>query len=526
MQSRRTVLKATGVALAGISINGAKAAASSGSALAANKMQSAKQMSEFGFMSAGELLELLASKAVSSVELTRYFIDRIETYDKDINAVVVRDFERALSVAKEADRALAKGASPGALHGLPMTVKESYNIAGLKTTWGFAPWKDMVAREDALVVRRYKEAGAVILGKTNVPPMLGDYQSTNEIYGQTNNPWNLERTPGGSSGGSAAALAAGMTGLESGSDIGGSLRNPAHYCGVYGHKPTWNIISMAGHAPPVVQTSREVDVAVVGPMARDPQDLKLALDLTVGPHELKNPGWKIDLPQPRAKRLQDMRVAFWHNDEAAPVTEEIEGRSRQIMALLAKAGATVSDTARPDIDQQSAAFTYLNLMQAVNASGVPESVFAQNVEAAQAFAEDDMSVSALFARASVQSHNDWVNFDVHRNQVRYAWRDFFSDWDLLVCPISNTTAFPHDHGPMDGRLVDVDGVQRPYFDASFWAGMVSLPGLPGTVFPTGPGKDGLPIGLQAISAEFHDYTTIEFARLIQQEIGGFVPPSL
>ena len=483
-------------------------------------------MTEPGFQSATMLVNNLINKTISSVELTQYFIDRIQRYDKHLNAVVVRDFERALEAAKQADAALAKGQVLGPLHGLPVTVKESYNIAGLKTTWGFPPWKDMVMSSDAWVVQRYKQAGAVVMGKTNVPPMLADYQSTNEIYGQTNNPWDLERTPGGSSGGGAAALAAGLTGLEAGSDIGGSLRNPAHYCGVYGHKPTWNIVPMAGHAPPVAQLSREVDVAVVGPMARDPMDLKLALDLLVGVHELKARAWRIELPAPRARRVQELRVAFWPTDPAAPVTQEIEQRSRDLMARLEKLGATVSDTARPEVDNSQAAFTYLNLMQAVNASGVPAEVYAQNVAAAEAFAADDMSMPALFARASVQSHNDWVNHDMQRLQIRYAWQKFFQEWDVLVCPISNTTAFPHDHGPMEQRLVDVDGTPRPYFDGSFWAGLVTLPGLPSTVFPTGLAADGLPIGLQAVGAEYDDHTTIEFARLVQSELGAFVPPAL
>ena len=265
------------------------------------------------FESATELAARIRQRTLGSRELTEYFIDRIQRFDradKPINAVVVADFERALAAADAADRALADGCDPEPLHGVPMTIKESYDIAGLPTTWGLPPLRGNVAGSDAAVVKRLRAAGAHFLGKTNVPPMLGDFQANNEIYGRTGNPWDLGRTPGGSSGGSAAALAAGLTALECGSDIGGSVRNPAHYCGVYGHKPTWGVVPATGHALPGMVAPP--DLAVMGPLARSADDLALALAVIGAPEPLDAPGWRLDLPRPAAKasgRVPGGRVA-------------------------------------------------------------------------------------------------------------------------------------------------------------------------------------------------------------------------
>ena len=235
--------------------------------------------SQWSFKTAVELSAALKAKKVSAVELAQDAIGRIERHDGKINAICVRDFERGLDAARAADAAIARGQSRPLL-GIPLTIKESYNIAGLPTTWGFPPQKDFKPHEDALTVARVKDAGGVILGKTNVPVGLADWQSYNEIYGTTNNPFDLGRTPGGSSGGSSAALAAGYGALSLGSDIGGSLRVPAFHCGVYAHKPSFNLAPMRGHtAPPFAPLPNDRDMAVVGPMARGAADLSLLLDV-------------------------------------------------------------------------------------------------------------------------------------------------------------------------------------------------------------------------------------------------------
>ena len=291
------------------------------------------------FSTATELAAAIRQKEVSSLELTDMYIDRIERYDRRINAVVVHDFERGRAAARAADEALARGDDTGPLHGVPMTVKEAYKVTGLPTTWGVPELHHNIAAEDADYVRRLKAAGAVIFGKTNVPLNLGDFQSFNEIYGTTNNPWDLTRTPGGSSGGSSAALAAGLTALEAGSDIGGSIRNPAHFCGIYGHKPTWGIVSDEGHALPGMVAP--TDIAVVGPMARCAEDLALSMDIVAGAGRTDRVGWQLNLPQPTKTRLSDFRVAILTNHPRAPVSAEMADRVQQIGDRLARLGATV-----------------------------------------------------------------------------------------------------------------------------------------------------------------------------------------
>ncbi len=447
-----------------------------------------------GFKSAVELADLIRSKTLSSVELTRHFIDRIERYDAALNAIPVRDFDGALAAAEAADRALARGERLGPLHGLPMTIKESYDIAGLPTTWGNPAWKDNIPKQDSATVARLKRAGAHFMGKTNVPFMLADFQSFNDIYGTTNNPWDLARGPGGSSGGSAAALAAGLTGLDSGSDIGGSIRNPAHFCGVYGHKPTWGIVPSQGQAPP--GAIAVPDLAVVGPMARSAEDLEAAMGIVAGPDVLNAKGWRLELPKPRMKSLSELRVALLRDHEAAPVASEVADRVDRIGQVISRLGGRVSDSARPEFVSAEGHEAYMALLLSITGSR-PE----HNID-----------------------HQTWMRLNNQRTYYRMGWQAFFKDWDVLVCPITATPAFPHDQTEYGARTLEVNGETVPYFQQLFWAGFATVSYLPSTVFPTGLSKDGLPIGLQVIGAEFDDHTTIEFARLMAQEIGGFQPP--
>ncbi|MFT5210045.1 MAG: amidase [Flavobacterium sp.] len=480
-------------------------------------------MTDIAFSSATKLVSDIKSKKMSSLELTEMYIERIERYDGEINAVVVRDFEGARLAAKAADDALAKGEDLGLLHGLPMTIKEAYDLKGYPTTWGIPMLKDNIAQSDSETVQHLRAAGAHFLGKTNVPINLGDFQSFNEIYGTTNNPWDLERTPGGSSGGSAAALAAGLTGLEAGSDIGGSIRNPAHYCGIYGHKPTWGIVSDKGHSPPggIAPT----DIAVVGPMARSAEDLALSLDIAAGANSLDKAGWKLNLPKPKQKKLSDFRVAIWPSDERAPVSKEIADRVQNMGDQLSGWGAKVSDTARPDIDLDASFQIYNSLLWGVMAAGLSEEekAVARAAKAKLGNAEST-DIDALMAIYSVQEHGEWAVHSNNRHNLRIAWNRFFEDWDILLCPQVATTAFPHDHSGYADRTIMVDNEEQDYFKQIFWSGTITVAHLPSTVFPTGPSIDGLPIGLQAVGAEYQDYKTIEFSRLMAQEIGGFVPP--
>ena len=473
------------------------------------------------FSTAVELATAIKNKEVSSLELTDFYIDRVERYDGQINAVVVRDFERGREAARAADAALARGENLGPLHGVPMTIKEAYDIKGLPTTWGIPDHRDNIATRDADSVRRLKGAGAVFFGKTNVPLNLGDFQSFNAIYGTTNNPWDLTRTPGGSSGGSAAALAAGLTGLEAGSDIGGSIRNPAHFCGIYGHKPTWGIVCDEGHALPGMVAP--TDIAVVGPMARSAEDLALAMDIVAGAGRTDRDGWQLQLPRPSKRALSDFKVAILPNHERAPVAAEMADRVRQVADLLAGLGATVSDRVLPDIDFEKSFEAYNSLLWGVMATGLSDTE-KEALRQARASATTDDSMPGTVARFGVQEHGEWLRFNNRRFGLREAWRAFFRDWDILICPQMATDAFPHDHGDYLGRRIKVDNETQDYFQQVFWSGTVTVAHLPSTVFPTGPSKAGLPIGLQAVGGEFNDYTTIEFARLMARELGGFTPP--
>src|SRR5437016_1800210 len=280
-------------------------------------------MDDCAFASATQLANEIRDRHIGCVELLEFYLARAERHNPALNAIVVWQVDQARERARAADAALARGERWGPLHGIPMTVKESFNVAGLPTTFGNPLWRDNIADGNAFLIDRLLQAGAIVFGKTNVPYMLADAQSYNDIYGTTNNPWDPTRSPGGSSGGEAAALAAGLSALGAGSDIAGSLRNPAHYCGVYGHKPSWGLISPRGHTASDAVTP--TDISVVGPMARHAEDLDLALRVLAGPDLLQQAAWKVELPAPRGRKLSDYRVAVWADEPIA----EIDGSVRE-----------------------------------------------------------------------------------------------------------------------------------------------------------------------------------------------------
>jgi amidase len=304
----------------------------------------------------------IRDRRIGCVELLDHYLARADRYNPEINAVVVWQREAARDRARAADAALARGEVWGPLHGIPMTVKESFNMTGLPTTFGNSAWKDNIAPGNAVVIDKLLAAGAVIYGKTNVPLMLQDSQSYNDIYGTTNNPWDKARGPGGSSGGEAAALAAGLSALGAGSDIGGSLRNPAHYCGVYGHKPSWGLISSRGHTASNAVTP--TDISVVGPMARHAEDIDLALRVLAGPDLLQQAAWKVELPAPRGRRLSDYRVAVWADEPIAEIDASVRQRFDAAVAAVAKAGAKIDEAARPPIGAAEHHRLFMTLLRA------------------------------------------------------------------------------------------------------------------------------------------------------------------
>lgn len=476
------------------------------------------------FSSALELAAAVRQGETSATELTRMYIQRIERFDNEINCVVVRRFDEALAEAAEADAQLAAGQSRGPLHGVPMTIKESYVIADTPSTWGMEAFRNNVATTDGLAVQRFRAAGAHFIGKTNVPTDLADFQSYNPIYGTTGNPYDTSRTPGGSSGGSSAALAAGFSALEAGSDIGGSIRNPAHFCGVYGHKPTYGIVPMTGHE--LVANIPEADLAVCGPLARSAEDLHTALDIMAGPAPREALAYTLNLPAADFSQLADLKVAVWATDALAPVSLEIEQRVEEIADLLEGLGAKVSRTARPDFDLSFAHNNYQTLLNSVMSAAMSPQQVAAAEQLAASFDPSDQSADAVNARAAVISHREWIRTNTKREKLRLAWQAFFEEWDILICPQMATTAFPHDQSPsMRERTIMVDNTERPYFEQLFWAGLIVNSYLPSTCFPSGLSKDGLPIGIQAVSGPYRDHRCIEFARQITQHIGGFTPPA-
>jgi amidase len=479
---------------------------------------------QWAYRSAGELAESLQKREVSALELADQFIDRIEALDGELNAVPVRDFARAREAAREADAALARGERRPLL-GVPVTIKESYNVAGLPTTWGIPAAKDFIPREDALAVRRLKAAGAIVLGKTNVPRGLDDWQSYNDIYGTTNNPWDRTRSPGGSSGGSSAAFAAGFGPLSLGSDIGGSLRVPAHFCGVCAHKPTFDLVAFRGHAPPGVPAWGGTYLAVIGPMARSVDDLVLALDIIAGPDEAADGrAYRLNLPPARGEKLSDFRVLVIAEHPLLPSSAAVAASLDRLSKHLAAAGADVKREAPLLPDLGASARLYVKLLNAFVSAGMPDDKYQEMRSAAEKIPAADQSLVAELMRGALLSARELFRFDFARLGLQQQWRVLFQNFDVVVCPPAATPAFPHDHTePQDDRKIAVDGKEFPYLHQLVWADPATTCGLPATVVPVGV-ADGLPVGVQIIGPEYEDRTPLAFARLVEREFGGFAAP--
>jgi amidase len=481
----------------------------------------------FPFGSATALLRALRQRKVSSTELLQAYLARVDRLNPALNAIVVDDRAAALKQARAADRALARGAPLGPLHGLPMTVKEAFDLAGHPTTQGHPQLKGNIATQDALAVLRLKAAGAVVFGKTNVPLNNADFQSYNDVYGTTNNPWDLARGPGGSSGGSAAALAAGLVGMEFGSDIGGSIRNPAAYCGVYGHKVSWSIVPKRGHQL-VRQPVAEADLAVLGPLARSAQDLALALRSSVGPDQINSAGLRYMLPPPPSNGLQGLRglrVAVWLDEASAPIDDAVRAPIEQAAQALRRAGARIDFKARPAFDAAHAHRVYMGLLLAQMTARRPD--YADLERERRALPETDQSLAAQQLRQATPSFKEMFDLNQQREALRWAWYDFFGTQDLLLAPVTCNVAFRHDHSkPASQRTLTVNGAQVPYFSQLFWAGLASCCLLPATAAPLGLTSQGLPVGLQIIGPEMADRRTIWLAAQLERLVGGFLAPPL
>ena len=474
------------------------------------------------FKPASTLVSQLKQGKISSEALLDVFLERVDKHNSKLNAVVWQDTDAARKAAKAADAAYARGEIIGPLHGLPMTLKEAHDIAGVPTTNGNPKLKDNVAQTDSVVMAKLRAAGAIVFGKTNLPIDMADWQSFNEIHGTTNNPWKLNRTPGGSSGGAAVALATGMTPAEVGSDIGSSIRNPAHFTGVFGLKPSWGILALRGHGAPGNWVP--TDIAVVGPMTRSARDLDLLLDVLVSPDPLDAPAWQVNLPKCNKKNLSEFKVALKLNDKNARIDDQYAGQLQNFADQLAAAGATVVE-AEPDIDTSRIHEVYLRLLRAATSAGIKEEALDQwraKRDSPEAAANQRYMNAVVDGYAL--THRDWLLLDNERRQLREKFASFFDEYDILLCPAAMSAAWlQNQRGERWERMIEVNDQQVPDTDQLFWSGYSGVVYLPSTVGPCGS-VDGLPVGYQAIAGFGRDKTATAFSRAAEKEIMKFKPP--
>jgi amidase len=477
------------------------------------------------FATATELVAALRDRTISSRELLDHLLTRVDQDNARLNAVVGLDIDRAETAAKLADDATAKGRATGPLHGLPMTVKDVWETEGLATTSGAPELKDHLPRTDALAVARLRQAGAIIFGKTNTPPYAGDFQTFNELYGITNNPWDITRTAGGSSGGSAVAVAAGLTPLEMGSDIGGSIRNPAHYNGVYGMKPSWGLVPSRGHIPGPPGTLVETDVNCGGPIARSIDDLRTALGVIAGPVPEEAVGWRLELDAgPAIDDVRGLRVAtvFHEGADLAPIASDVRTNLDAFARRLADAGAQV-DAASMPVSLADGLRTWQQLVLPIMGITMSDDDFASFAEL-EAVPGDDPLLDA--GRAIASRYRTWAVANGLRQRQRALWSTFFEDYDVVLAPVMPTAAFPHDtERPIMERVLDVDGTEVSHAVAMAWCGAIGAMLLPVVTLPTGPTAEGLPVGVQVIGPYLSDLRLLALSETIDSAAGpGFTRP--
>ncbi len=479
---------------------------------------------DLDFASALEAARAIREGRVSSLELTTRVLDRIQRLNPKLNAIVTLTGDAALARAKAADEARARGQWWGPFHGVPCTVKDTLEVAGVRTTAGSPTLKDHVPPRDAVVVERLKQAGAVILGKTNVPIFAKDWQSYNDVFGRTNNPWDVARTPGGSTGGGAAALAAGLTYLEPGSDLGGSIRIPAHFCGVYGHKPTLDVVPMRGHIPPPpgIPATPPSTLPVVGPLARSAADLRAAMEVLGGPDEAEARAWRWSLPSARKTRLGDYKIGYVLDHPRCLVSPEVGDVLAAAIAELRKAGATLEEGWPQGVNVERQYDTYLFLLAAFFTDPPRDD---ELDELRRLAANQDGSFRAKRALALTAPPKMVRAADGGRRAARGIWQAYFGTHDAFLLPPAFVPAFPHDHTPsIFDRVLETPAGPRPYLDLLFWISFATLTGLPATTAPVGLTRGGLPVGIQIMGPYLEDATPIDLAERLGGVVGGFRPP--
>jgi amidase len=480
-------------------------------------------MTNIVFKSALELGRMLRARKISARDLLQACLSQYAKHNSTINAVIFTNLDKAQKAATAVDKRLAKGKPLSVFDGVPMTIKESFDWEGAPSTWGDPALKDNIAAKDAVALQRITDAGAVLYGKTNVPLHLADWQSFNVIYGTTNNPWDVTRTPGGSSGGAAAALATGMSTLEVGSDIGSSIRNPAHYCGVFGHKPTYGVVPYRGHLMPgSVAIS---DITVAGPLARSAKDLTAMMKIMVGSEGIDQRGITFTLPKSQKTSLKDFRVAIKLSSSVSEVDQTYQDQLIELGTFLKRRSRKLSFEARPNFSDEEAYENFILLLRATSTKRMPDSEIEAAATKSKLLSPNDMSYVALMTRAFGLSHGAWLRANERRHHMRLLWDAFFDDWDVLLCPCAASAAWPHDQkGERHERLIPVNGKMISTIDQRFWAGYSCNFYLPSTVAPLGLTAEGLPLGVQIITREYGDYTSLRFAELLEKEWRGFTAP--
>jgi amidase len=507
--SRRTFLQATA---------GVVAAAPFVSRMA--RADAATRKFDPSFGTATEAVAALRGGVISSRELTEHVFARIHKHNPKINAFVTLIEEQALVRARQTDEQRARKQAMGALHGLPVLIKDAFETAGIRTTCGSKSLENYIPKQDAEVVARLKQAGAIVVGKTNLSEFTADGQSYNDIAGTTNNPWDVTRTPGGSTGGGAAALAAGFGFLEVGSDIAGSIRTPSHFCGVYGHKPTLEIVPLAGHIPPLpgVPTGPSL-LNVAGPIARSAADLLLELRVLAGPMGDEARAYRWSPPKARKSSLRDYKIGVVLNDPFCPVDGEVEKVLASAVTKLRKGGAQLTEGWPRGFDPRASLENYQFLLSSIVMSDVPQPVIDGMRKAVEGGNRDPYFLGATAA------YRDWDAQNQQRLRTQAVWRDYFKSFDAFIAPACFVAAFRHDHSPdMFARVIATASGARRYLDLTGWMAPASLTGCPATVVPVGRTDGGLPVGLQIIGPYMEDATPIDIAMKMAEVFGGFVAP--
>ena len=449
---------------------------------------------DLAFSSAIELAAMIAERKISAVEALDAHLAQIDRHNEAVNAVVILDREGARQRARQADAAVARGDTLGPLHGVPFTLKDAHETVGMKTTVGFPPFADYVAGKDSPVVARLKAAGGVLTAKTNVATMLGDWQSDNPLFGRTSNPWDLSCTAGGSSGGAAAAVAAGMTPFEIGTDMQGSIRLPAAFCGVYGLKPTEHRVSLAGAFPSPGGIARSVRLmSCVGPLARHAEDLTLIYQIIAGPDGADTDLAPVPVEAMPKFEPKSLRIAFASTFPGFPVAAEISAAVEKLAAGLASAGACVEKASLPKLDLHDDLAEGGKLIGMMLEAAQPEPP------------EQPTPISRWFAALA------------RRERSVLAWERFFESCDALLCPVAMTTAFAHCK---PGSALKVDGRDEIYWMLPAYGAVFNYSGHPALAFPCGEDSSGLPMGLQLVGRLWSEARLLGVAAAIASLAGG------